>query len=651
VRRLLEFTGQRGIDLLLALACGLGLIALQGTPFFQRAEWLAFDKLTQWTAVSRPLDRSLAIVAIDDDSISELGKQNWTWPWPRGAYADMIAYLKASGAREIWIDLIFYTPGDAYEDDKLRAFAAAAGNVHFGQGTDHDSVSLFQPTFDVSLPVTTEENPVIHTDISNRNLLAWPSPFNTLKMTPGLVTPAALLIKEGQRILKLADDPTDAGKVAAIWPLAAAPPLADRFRNKIVYIGVTAGSGYDYKAFPVGTHEPSTMLHIVARSNELQGGFFREIPDWLRDVIILGCCFLVSDLFRRIPVFHRYVASVLILIGLISAASYVLFMQRIWVRPVLYDAAATTTFVLVTSVNYVREGRKRRMTEDIFGKFVSRKLVDRLVARPERLKLGGEKAELTVLFSDLSGFTTLSENMESDVLLGLLNEYLNEMSELIYEKEGTLDKYIGDAIMAFWGAPDHTPDHAWQACHAALACQNRLAAMAPEWKEKYGAKLYARIGINTDVMTVGLVGSNRLHNYSVIGDAVNLASRLEGANKPFGTTLMISQRTLDLAQGKVEVRPIARLQVKGKENWVMVYELLAKAGELTDAQREAQQLFTAAFEAFLRRDWVEAESRLQQLVASEPADALARLYLKRVREYAQHPPEPEWNGVFKLDEK
>ncbi len=214
----------------------------------------------------------------------------------------------------------------------------------------------------------------------------------------------------------------------------------------------------------------------------------------------------------------------------------------------------------------MREGRKRQMTEDLFGKFVSKKIVDRLVARPDQLKLGGEKAELTVLFSDLSGFTTLSETMPSDVLLGLLNTYLNEMSELIYEREGTLDKYIGDAIMAFWGAPDASPDHAWRACHAALACQKRLAELAPIWEQQYGVNLVARIGINTDEMTVGLVGSNRLHNYSVIGDAVNLASRLEGANKPFGTSIMIAQRTLDLAQGKRnrKVRPLARLQVKGQ---------------------------------------------------------------------------------------
>jgi len=656
VKRLFQLAGQRRTDLLLALFCGVGLIALQNTLFLQRAEWFVFDRLTQWTAASRPLDPSLAVVAIDDYSLNALGSaqtKSWSWPWPRGAYADLIAYLKTAGAREIWIDLFFVTPDpDSFQDDELRGVAAAAGNVHFGQG-EH-SVSLFQPTFDVTLPPMNEKEAVIHGDLGGEHLLAWPPAFEDLrKQKNSPITSAAFLVIEGEKLLKSlpADDRTQPEKVAALWAEPKALPLAERFRDKIVYIGVTAGSGYDYKAFPISNREPSTMLHVVARSNELQRGFFREIPDWLHDLLVLACCFLVSDLFRRMPNFHRYTAGVVVVMALITAIACLLFMERIWVRPVLYNLAVVATFTLVTAVNYVREGRKRRMTEELFGKFVSKKIVDRLVTRPDQLKLGGEKAELTVLFSDLSGFTTLSESMPSDVLLRFLNTYLNEMSELIYEREGTLDKYIGDAIMAFWGAPDASPDHAWKACHAALACQTRLAELAPIWEEQYGAKLVARIGINTDEMTVGLVGSNRLHNYSVIGDAVNLASRLEGANKAFGTSILIAQRTLDLARGKIEVRPVAKLQVKGKSKPVMVYELLARAGELNENQRAAQQAFTEAFTAFLRRDWQQAERFLQLVLEHQPGDALARFYLNRVRGYEETPPEPGWDGVFKLDEK
>ena len=655
MKRFLEFTGPRTWDLLLAWACAVGLILVQQVSIFQRAEWLVFDKLTQWTAKTRPLDASLALVVIDDNAINELGSnqtKSWAWPWPRGAYADLIAYLKACGAREIWIDLVFYTPdADGFQDDELRAVAAAAGNVHFGQG--EAAVSIFQPTFRVALPTTNEKEPVIHGDIEGRRLLAWPVPFNQLTRKGGPVTSAAPLVIDGEKLLKKLspEERVQTDKISAVWTNVVPPKLAEQFRDRIVYVGVSAQSGYDNKLFPVGSQEPSVMIHVVARSNELQGGFFREIPDWLRDVLVVLCALFAGELFRRMPNFLRYAACIIVMGILIAGMTYVLFLNRIWIRPVLMEASLLTTFVAVTSVNYVREGRKRRMTEELFGKFVSRKIVDRLVARPEQLKLGGEKAELSVMFSDLSGFTTLSESMPSDVLLQVLNSYLNEMSELIHEQEGTLDKYIGDAIMAFWGAPDASPDHAWRACFAALACQRRLAELAPVWEKTYGVKLMARIGINTDEMTVGMVGSERLHNYSVIGDAVNLASRMEGANKPFGTSIMISQRTVDLAQGKIEVRPIANLQVKGKTKPVAVYELLARKGELNEKQKILQQTFTGAVAAFLKQEWSMAEKLLQEVLQLDPNDVLAKRYLKETRQYAIVPPGMDWNGVFKLDEK
>ncbi len=657
MKRFLEFAGQGWIDRLSAILCAGILIALQNTSPVVRAEWLVFDKLTKWTAASRPLDPSLALVVIDDRSIDALGSpqsKQWAWPWPRGAYADMIAYLKAAGAREIWIDLVFYTPdNDSFQDDELRAVAAAAGNVRFGQG--EGSTSIFQPTFNVHLPETTGKEPVIHTDIAEKHLLAWPLPFNDLALQKqdNPVTAAAPLVAEGEKILKRlpAEDRVDETKLRSLWVTGPPPPLAERFRDKIVYIGVSAQSGYDLKLFPVGSREPSVMIHVVARSNELQGGFFREIPNGLRDLFVLACALLAAQIFRWVPQFSRSAVCLLVVAAVLGLVTYVLFSERIWIRPVLMEAALAGTFVTVTSINYVREGRKRRKTEELFGKFVSRKIVDRLVARPDALKLGGEKAELTVMFSDLSGFTSLSESMPSDVLLRVLNTYLNEMSELIHEQEGTLDKYIGDAIMAFWGAPDVSADHAWRACHAALACHRRLAELSPVWEETYGVKLKARIGINTDEMTVGMVGSERLHNYSVIGDAVNLASRLEGANKHFGTSIMISQRTVDLSPGKIEVRPIALLQVKGKTKAVTVYELLARVGELNEGQRAIQHLFGEGWTAYLRRDWAGAEACFSEVLQLNPDDALAAFYLKETRVCKLAPPGSEWDGVFRLDEK
>jgi adenylate cyclase len=629
--------------------CALLLILLQNTSFFVSTEWFVFDHWTKLAAPWRPLDPSLALVVIDEGSMTDFSKEKgWEWPWPRESHADMIAYLKRAGAREIWIDIFFDTPRDAYQDDEVRATAAAAGNVHFAARSGR--VPLFTPTFPVDLG---SQNEVLRYDLSGEHLLAWPLPFNELKNDKLTVTPVFSLVIEGEKILKAlaADDRTDPVKIQAVLAQGPMPPGAGRFRDKIVYIGGSAAGTYDLKPTPSGLHEPAVMIHLVNRSNELTRGFFREIGFWTRSLVCAGCCFLIAFVVTELPSFRRQLAATVLVLAVVILVSFKLFVARIWVHPALDGFAIALTFTSAVSVNYLREGRKRQRTEDLFGKFLSRKMVDRLISKSDEIVLGGEKAELTVFFSDLSGFTSLSETMPSDRLVGLLNAYLGNMSELICEQEGTLDKYIGDAIMAFWGAPDHSPDHAWQACYAALACRKRLGELAPVWEAEYGSKLSARIGINTDEMTVGLIGSRRLHNYTVIGDAVNLASRLEGANKAYGTSIMISQRTLDLARGKIEVRPIDFLRVKGKTQPVRVYELLARAGELADTDKEAQAAFTSAFEAYQRQDWTQAEESLRQVLALQSRDPLAAVYLKRIAAFKSQPPGPDWDGVFTLDEK
>jgi adenylate cyclase len=576
--------------------------------------------------------------------------KGWDWPWPRESHAAMIAYLKRAGAREVWIDIFFDTPRDAYQDDEVRVVAAAAGNVHFAERAGFKS--LFTPTFPVDLDPLGMS--VVHYDLSGQHLLAWPIAFKELKKDKyAIVTPAFSLVTEGEKILNSlsADDRTDPAKIRSLLAQGPPPPGAERFRDKIVYIGGSATGTYDLKPTPNGSEEPAVMIHLVNRSNELTDSFFREIGFWTRSFLCAGCCFLIVFVVTELPTFRRQLAATGLVLGIVALLSFKLFVLHIWIRPALDGFAIALTFTSAISVNYLREGRKRQRTEDLFGKFLSRKMVDRLVSRSDEIVLGGEKAELTVFFSDLSGFTSLSETMPSDRLVGLLNAYLGDMSELICEQEGTLDKYIGDAIMAFWGAPDHSSDHAWQACYAALACQKRLRELAPVWEVEYGSKLTARIGINTDEMTVGLVGSRRLHNYTVIGDAVNLASRLEGANKAYGTSIMISQRTLDLAQGKIEVRPIDFLRVKGKKQPVRVYELLARAGELTEIEKREQAIFTSAFEAYQGQNWMLAEELLRQVFAVQPHDPLVAVYLKRIALFKSQSPSPDWDGVFTLDEK
>ncbi len=665
MNRLIVLLKARYLELAIALLCALVWIGLSFIPLMEEINWLVFDNLTVATADLRPLDDSIRLVSIDEPALNYFAeKRKWSWPWPHGAYAYMILYLKACGAKEIRFDIFFSTPDpDGSQDDLLRVTAQAAGNVTFAASPSSNGkpgFALFQPTFDDTL---SDRIGVGRYDKQHR-LLAWPPRFAdsaSRKGETGFIECQPIVARGFYMLRSLPEDALANLDPKAFAELVSRPPQlppqkpsnsdAANFKDKIVYIGNVTTSGFDRHAFPLGSNEPGVMFQLTSRSNELQNKFFREVPSSIQICLIFLAALISGGLVIRFPSFYLDGLWTLVLAVLVGGSTYIAFRNEIWLRPVMIEGSLASAFGLGASYNFIKEGRKRRMVTDLFGKFVSKKMVQRLVNQPGAVTLGGEKAELTIMFSDLSGFTTLSEKMSSDRLVAMLNDYLNEMSQLIVNEEGTLDKYIGDAILAFWGAPDHNPNHAWQACHAAIECQRRLAELAPEWNKQFGANLYARIGLNTDVCTVGLIGSSQLYNYSVIGDAVNLASRLEGANKRFSTGIIIAQRTVDLAQGKIEVRPLALLQVKGKTLPVPVYELLAKTGELDATQKQIQTLSIEGYEFHLKQKWGEAQARFDDVLKLNPKDPVAHFYTEYIQELKEENLPENWNGVLKLDEK
>jgi adenylate cyclase len=270
-------------------------------------------------------------------------------------------------------------------------------------------------------------------------------------------------------------------------------------------------------------------------------------------------------------------------------------------------------------------------------------VIDQLLADPSRLSLGGEKRELTIFFSDIEKFSSFSERLDPTQLIGLLNEYLSEMGEIIKEEGGYLDKFIGDAIVAFWNAPVEQPDHAARACRAALRCQRRLAERRAEFQEKYGAVVKMRIGINTGDVTVGNMGSSDRFNYTVLGDAANLASRLEGANKAFGTYLMVSESTWTKTGGVFAGRELSRLTVVGRKQPVGVYEPTGLPGE---PRPEWHADFERALHLFFSGKFAEALPVFER----QTEDSVSRAYADRCRLYQTTPP-AEWAGVWNLTEK
>ncbi len=253
---------------------------------------------------------------------------------------------------------------------------------------------------------------------------------------------------------------------------------------------------------------------------------------------------------------------------------YLLFAKyQIYLQIIYPLSCLITVYVVVAFMRFIAEEKERMRVKAAFQNYVAPEVVNTMLQHPDMLHLGGEKREMTVLFSDIRGFTTLSEQMEPEVLVGLLHSYLNPMTETVFQHNGTMDKYIGDAIMAIYGAPLVLNDHADRACDTALAMIEKLHQLWEEWRAKSLPELKIGIGINSGLMTVGNMGSERLFDYTVIGDNVNLASRLEGLNKYYGTAILISDATQKQLHNQYILREVDRVRVKGKKKTVGIFEL------------------------------------------------------------------------------
>jgi class 3 adenylate cyclase/CHASE2 domain-containing sensor protein len=310
----------------------------------------------------------------------------------------------------------------------------------------------------------------------------------------------------------------------------------------------------------------------------------------------------------------------------------------------------------VGSVAYVAivEGREKRFIKNAFGKYLSPDVVAEIAEDPSALTLGGEKRPLTLLFSDLSGFTSIAEDMDAQDLIALLNEYLSDMTQVVFDESGYLDKYIGDAIMAFWNAPKEVPDHPDRGMRTAILMQRRMRALNERWTTNGSGRqpLKVRIGVHSGEVVVGNVGGKDRFDYSAIGDAVNLAARLEPTNKAYDTLNMVSEATLLAAEGRYRVRELDTIAVVGKDEAVRIYELLEMEGvALGPAKEAALERFAEGMEAYKRHGWGAAKRCFEAAVAACPDDGPSLVYVRRCGEYLADPPPPDWDLVVRRTEK
>ncbi len=430
------------------------------------------------------------------------------------------------------------------------------------------------------------------------------------------------------------------------------PP--EEMKGKIVILGTTAAGTWDQRVTPFDDIAPGVITHATFVENVLRGELL-ERSGWvllLEVVLMLSMAVGLAFVFARVSSFAALPALVLSAGAWGAIAVVALRSWNLVLALGVPLAQMLTMFLAATSYRFFSEEREKRRARETFSRFLAPKIVEDVLAAGGAVRLGGEKRVLTVVFSDIRGFTSISEKLDPHVLLELLNEYLTPMTDIIVQDhQGTLDKYIGDAIMAFWGAPQEQPDHALRACRAALAMIERLQALRARWRERGLPDIDVGVGINTGPMSVGFVGSqDRFYNYTVLGDAVNLASRLEGANKEYGTHVILGESTYADVKGAVVVRELDLVRVKGKREPVHIYELLALAPAPPELAAFVER-FRWGLSAYTAQRWDEAIARFREADALRGGDPTSRKYVERCEAMQREPPGPEWDGVFEMKTK
>jgi len=430
-------------------------------------------------------------------------------------------------------------------------------------------------------------------------------------------------------------------RVSAAQVLAGtAPPAA--LKGKLVFVGMTY-STFDKVKTPLDNLADGVELHATLAENVLSGHVLALASPLSTLLATLAlCAIVIIAQLRRVR--RRAYAPPLVALGAI--ASYLVIAQLAFAGGSILAVAtpivmASLVLAAATIGGLATEGREKAHLRAVFSQYVSRSVVDRILADPARAKLGGERRELTVLFSDIRGFSALSEGMGPEALASFLGEYLTPMTELVLDSGGTLDKYIGDAVMAIWAAPVDVPDHAARACDVALRMQEALAVLNKKWRAQGKPEIAIGIGINTGAMSVGNMGTAQRFDYTVLGDQVNLGARLEALTKEYGVDILVGEATAKAAGAGFVFREVDVVRVKGRAGAAPVYELVGRADATTDPR------FAEALAAYRRRDFTAAQALFAALAEDETAHVMA----KRCADLAATPPPDDWDGVYEQRSK
>jgi adenylate cyclase len=423
-------------------------------------------------------------------------------------------------------------------------------------------------------------------------------------------------------------------------------------KDKIVLVGATAVGIYDLRVTPFSGTFPGVEIQATVMDNLLHGDFISTPPlaPALMLLIMVVLAILLGLVLPLLSAIFSFLFTVIVLVSYVGI-NYYLFSRRGLQLELFYPQALIVLVYLgVTSQRFLAEEEERKRIRKAFESYVAPTIVQEMLKHPEQLRLGGERREITVLFTDIRGFTTMSEKLDPEALVSLLHDFLNPMSNIIINQGGTIDKYMGDAIMALFGAPLTQTDHPHLACRAALEMTASLTTLNQAWTAQGRPPLKIGVGINTGPVAVGNMGSDRLFDYTAIGDNVNLASRLEGLNKYYGTDILISQTTAGAVGKAFILRGVDQVRVKGKAQAARIYELLGE-GEPDPELARYLELYHRALALYREGQFAESQTAFEQVLVVRPEDAVCQRYVALTQKHQENPPGPEWEAVTVMDGK
>ena len=480
----------------------------------------------------------------------------------------------------------------------------------------------------------------------------------------------AAIVDEVSRILQVPDLPDDLrieytpllDEVPALFAatrelydavVASRETIAREIPGSFAFIGYTGTGTTDIGVNPFESQYMNVGTHASVANTILQRQFVRLLPSWYSVVSAFIFALLVTFFVRRLEPLGAIITGVVILVA-ITAAGALFFVTTGAYLPLITPALTVfLSFLVLTLIKFLQTAHERSFIRSAFGHYLSGDVINELLDDPSKLKLGGEKKHLTAFFTDVKGFSGISEQLDPTDLVRLLNNYLTEMSNIVLDLRGTIDKYEGDAIISFFGAPVSYPDHAERACRAAVLMKRAEAKLNEQVlaQNLSPAPLLTRIGINTGEMVVGNMGTAQKMDYTMMGHAVNLAARLEGVNKQYGTWLLVSESTRKEAGESLIFRMMDRVRVVGVTEPVRLFELVEEKGHLDAKMKEVLEIFHDGLSSFEKREWTTAQKRFKDALKARPEDGPSQVYLKRCAEFIKKTPPTDWDGAFNLTTK